>query len=234
MNDTLYTEFKQRVATLPPQIRQELEADISGDDFSYFLDSQKDAENQQIVERYKDFNNMENNSPVATDVSQSFIPSGSNFPENEDLNIDNTISDLEEYYEYNIDLNPSALVVGNQNIQDVVTNTINGDQVSWYLFRIPVRQPDRKQGGIEGFKSIRYMRMYMTGFTKPVVLRLADFHLVGSQWRRYNENLEETGFFEDRDIQDPSFTISVVSEEKNPGYVVPPGFQTRPGQYINP
>ncbi len=224
-NDTLYTEFKQRVALLPPQIRQEIEADISGDDFTYFLNAAKDAENQQIVERYQDFNHMENNSPVATDASQSFIPSGSNFPENEDLNIDNTISDLEEYYEYSIDLNPSALVVGNQNIEDKVTNTINGDQVAWYLFRIPVRQPDRKQGSIEGFKSIRYMRMYMTGFTKPVVLRMADFHLVGSQWRRFNESLEETGFFEDRDNQDPRFTISVVSVEKNPGYVVPPGFQ---------
>ena len=225
LNDTLFTEFKQRVALLPPDIRNEIEADISGDDFSYFLDSEKDLENQQIVERYQDFNSYENNSPVATSASQSFIPSGSNFPENEDLNIDNTISDLEEYYEYNIDLNPAALVVGNQNIQDKVTNTINGDEVSWYLFRIPVRQPDRKQGGIEGFKAIRYMRMYMTGFTQPVVLRMADFHLVGSQWRRYNENLEETGFFEDRDTQDPNFTIGVVSVEKNPGYVVPPGFQ---------
>lgn len=225
LNDTLYSLFKQRVALLPPQIRQEIEEDISGDDFSYFLDAEKDAENQQIVERYQDFNNMENNSPVATDASQSFIPSGSNFPENEDLNIDNTISDLEEYYEYSIDLNPSALVVGNQNIEDKVTNTINGDEVAWYLFRIPVRQPDRRQGSIEGFKSIRYMRMYMTGFTTPVVLRMADFHLVGSQWRRFNENLEETGFFEDRDNQDPRFTISVVSVEKNPGYVVPPGFE---------
>lgn len=225
LNDTLYSLFKQRVALLPPQIRQEIEEDISGDDFSYFLDAEKDAENQQIVERYQDFNNMENNSPVATDASQSFIPSGSNFPENEDLNIDNTISDLEEYYEYSIDLNPSALVVGNQNIEDKVTNTINGDEVAWYLFRIPVRQPDRRQGNIEGFKSIRYMRMYMTGFTTPVVLRMADFHLVGSQWRRFNENLEETGFFEDRDNQDPRFTISVVSVEKNPGYVVPPGFE---------
>ncbi len=225
LSDTLFSEFKQRVSLLPEPIRLEIEGDISGDDFTYFLDADKDAENQQIVERYQDFNSMENNSPVATDASQSFIPSGSNFPENEDLNIDNTISDLEEYYEYNIDLTPAALVVGNQNIQDKVTNTINGDQVSWYLFRIPVRQPDRKQGSIEGFKSIRYMRMYMTGFTDPVVLRMADFHLVGSQWRRFNKNLEETGFFEDRDTQDPRFTISVVSEEKNPGYVVPPGFQ---------
>ena len=224
-DSTFYTEFKQRVANLPTSVRQAIDADISADDFSYFLDAEKDAENQQIVERYKDFNNMENNSPVATSNSQSFIPSGSNFPENEDLNIDNTISDLEEYYEYTIDLNPTALVVGNQNIQDKVTNTVNGDEVSWYLFRIPVRQPDRVQGGIEGFKSIRYMRMYMTGFTMPVVLRMADFHLVGSQWRRFTENLEETGFFEDRDEQDPSFTITVVSEEKNPGYVVPPGFQ---------
>ncbi len=217
------------ISQLPPglnqQARQRILADPSNDDFSYFLGQEKDAENQQIVERYKDFNNMENNSPVALNVNQNFVPSGSNFPDNEDLNIDNTISDLEEYYEYTINLNPAALRVGNQNIQDQVTNTINGDEVTWYLFRIPVRLPDRKQGAIEGFKSIRYIRTYLTGFTEPVVLRMADFQLVGSQWRRFTENLEEDGFFEDRDTQDASFTINVVNEEENPGYSVPPGFR---------
>ena len=217
--------INQLPVTLSQEARDRIQNDPSADDFTYFLDGQKDAENQQIVERYKDFNNMENNSPIATSGGQSFVPSGSNFPENEDLNIDNTISDLEEYYEYTIDLNPAALRVGNQNIQDQVTNTINGDEVTWYLFRIPVRLPDRQQGSIEGFKSIRYIRTYLTGFTDPVVLRMADFQLVGSQWRRFTENLEEDGFFEDRDTEDPSFTISVVNEEENPGYTVPPGFR---------
>jgi len=220
--DSIFVD--QLPVTLSPEALARITNDPSADDFSYFLNAQKDQENQEIVERYKDFNNLENNSPIASG-SQNFVPSGSNFPENEDLNIDNTISDLEEYYEYNIDLNPSALRVGNQNIQDQVTNTINGDEVTWYLFRIPVRIPDRQQGNIEGFKSIRYIRTYLTGFTQPVVLRMANFQLVGSQWRRFTENLEEDGFFEDRDLEDANFTISVVNEEENPGYTVPPGFQ---------
>ena len=44
---------------------------------------------------------------------------------------------------------------------------------------------------MEDFKSIRFMRMYMRGFDKPVVLRFAQFQLVRAEWRRYLKNLAE-------------------------------------------
>ncbi|MGI9542136.1 MAG: cell surface protein SprA [Cyclobacteriaceae bacterium] len=220
------SQFQDFLNQLPAGVRDQLSADPSADNFIYYLNTTADQENQQVLERYKNFNNPENNSPVATNNNQNFVPAGSNFPDNEDLNTDNTISDLEGYYEYNIDLNPTDLQVGRQNIVDAITApTPSGDNVTWYLFRIPIREPDRKQGSIDGFKTIRYIRSYLTGFSQPIVLRMGDFQLLGSQWRRYTESLEETGFFEDRDSDDPSFTVSVVSDENNPSYEPPPGFQ---------
>ena len=81
------------------------------------------------------------------------------------------------------------LKVGNKYIVDQVTHTEGVEQVNWYLFRIPVRQPDRVQGDISGFKSIRWMRTYLTDFQQPVVLRMAEFRMVGSQWRSFQESL---------------------------------------------
>ena len=129
-----------------------------------------------------------------------------------------------------MDLQPGQLEVGERFIQDKVTNIINGDEVNWYLFRIPVSQPDRVFGNISGFKSIRYMRMYMTGWQQPVVLRTANFRIVGSQWRRIENNLESKRFDEVPEEQDSKFTLSVVNLEENGQggetripYVLPPG-----------
>ena len=43
--------------------------------------------------------------------------------------------------------------------------------VKWYQFKIPIRKPDDKIGEIADFRSIRFMRMFLTGFDQPVVLR---------------------------------------------------------------
>ncbi len=201
--------------------------DPSADDFKYFLSAEFDQKEAQILERYKYFNNHENNTPVSSG-NADFAQSGTTIPDNEDLNQDNTLSDLEEYYSYNIDLKPNNLKVGNKFIVDKITNTVNGDEVSWYLFRIPVRQFDEKVGNLEGFKSIRYARMYLTGFTQPVVLRMAKFRSVGNRWRRYTGILQESRFGEPIEPDLDNFSVSVVNVEENgkgndikPAYVEP-------------
>lgn len=217
------------VNLLPAPARDKIQDDPSADNFRYYLSPELDAGNAQIVERYKNFNGQEGNTPIAANNNARYTPSGSQQPDNEDLNRDNTLSDLEEYYEYQVDLRPGQLRVGQNYIVDKITSRDHPD-VNWYLFRIPVRQPDRVQGNIQGFKSIRYIRTYMTGFTQPVVLRMAKFQMVGSQWRRYMGDLKEKGVFEYSETYDPKFTISVVNIEENSGiadegspYVLPPG-----------
>lgn len=211
--------------------------DISADDFRYILDGFYDQRDATIVERYKSWNGMENNSPIASGGGQ-FIPASTTLPDNEDLNQDNTISDVEEYFEYQIDLVPrngsagdGNLDLGGQNIRDYVVDQIasgNGES-NWYLFRIPVRNPS---GQVQNptFRNIKYIRMYMTGFSRPVVLRFAQMRLVGSQWRKFDRTLNTPGLNELPDTQDSDFTVSVVNIEENSTsttggvrYVLPPG-----------
>lgn len=199
--------------------------DPAGDNFRYYLDPTLDAANAKILQRYKNFNGLDGNSPVNTGgLTQASTVN----PDNEDLNQDNTIQTLEEYYEYKLRLRPGDLEVGRNNIVD---KTVDGSgEATWYLFRIPIRNPDRVVGGINGFKTIRYIRMYLTRFQQPVVLRMAKMQLVGSQWRQYREPLNEIGLNEVPEISESDFTISVVNIEENSQgdeftnpYRVPPG-----------
>ena len=220
------TKFQGFVSQVNGTARPIVLTDPSADDFKYFLGPNQDAENAKILERYKSINGMENNSPIITG-DEPFAQSGSNIPENEDLNQDNTLSDLEEYYVYNLDLKPGQLEAGKKYIVDKITPQGKTD-VTWYLVRIPIRQFEEKVGGINGFKSIRYIRMMVTGFTQPVVLRFANFRSVGNRWRRYTANLAQSQLSEQLEPNLDNFSVSVVNVEENgqgnsqkPSYVPP-------------
>ena len=205
--------------------REEILADPSGDNFQYYLDDAYDQKNAKVVERYKNYNGQEGNSPV---TSSDFSKGNSPAPDNEDISRDNTVSGLEEYYEYKIDLRPGNLEVGKENIVDQVMG--KDGEATWYLFRVPIKNPDKIVGAIEGFKSMQYARMYLTDFSQPVVLRMSSFRLIGNKWRKYQGTLFEEGFNEVPEITTSDFQVSVVNVEENsigndesPPYVIPPG-----------
>jgi cell surface protein SprA len=229
--DKEVTFFQDYLNNLNPGARAIAQNDPSADNFKYFLGADFDADNAKILERYKQINGQESNSPVITG-DEAVTPSGSNIPDNEDLNADNTLSELEEYYEYEIDLKPGQLDIGKEYIVDkILTKGTNSpEQVTWYLFRIPVRQFENKFGNIDGFKSIKYARMILTGYSEPVVLRFANFRMVGSRWRRYTDNLRDGGLIPDPEPGADNFTVNVVNLEENAAgddkkspYVIPPG-----------
>ena len=121
--------------------------------------------------------------------------------------------------------------VGTGYIVDKVIgeNERNDDKVNWYLFRIPIREPNDTMNNISGFKTIRFIRTFLTGFEKPVVLRLAKFQMVGSQWRSYDKSLDDANT--EPVVKNP-FTVSVVNIEENSQpeagnipYVLPPGVE---------
>ncbi|HEY9049012.1 MAG TPA: cell surface protein SprA, partial [Ohtaekwangia sp.] len=191
------TYFSNYLSTLNASAREKVASDPSADDFTYFLDSKYDNQNAKILERYKGYNGMDGNSPISTNANgvsySSYLT-----PDNEDINADNTLNETEEYYQYNIDLKPGQLAVSNDYIVDKITTTNTNtlhESVTWYLFRIPIREYDEKFGNIEDFKSIKYIRMLLTGFKEPVVMRLANFRMVGSYWRTYaTDDLNDPGF----------------------------------------
>ncbi|MFM7194907.1 MAG: cell surface protein SprA, partial [Bacteroidota bacterium] len=231
-NESEAVKFKPFLDALAPDIRSKVQLDPSGDDFRYTLGSELDQKKAGLLERYKYYMGMENNSPVSSNTD-AFPRSNYTTPDNEDLNQDNTLSDLEEYYTYSMDLKPGELFVGKKFIVDEIrpqASTLPPDvnPERWYLVRIPVRQFENKVGDINGFKSIRYVRMILTGFKEPIVLRLANFRAVGNRWRRYTANLEEARFGEPLEPNLDNFSVSVVNVEENsassenkPPYVEP-------------
>lgn len=186
--------------------------DPAGDDFVYYLD----GESPSIIERYKRFNGMDNNSPVNSANSNYTIP------DNEDLNQDNTLSSLDEYYEYEVNIN-NAMAVGQNYVVGRVESTVSDgndatvdDKVEWLQFRIPIRTPDRTIGAISGFKTIRFIRMYMTGFAEPIVLRFGQLQLVSNQWRIYQpDDINQKGFGSVAEPDDAQIVVSTVNIEEN-------------------
>jgi cell surface protein SprA len=204
---------------LNPTVLQSIQADPSGDDFKYFFGDDLDNKNAQILERYKNYNGVDGNSPV-NNGDETIARSATQTPDNEDLNADNTLSELEEYYQYSIDLKP-GLDIGQKYIVDKIftkPENVPEDPVTWYLYRIPIREFEEKFGNISGFKSIRYVRMLLTGFDEPVVLRFANFRMIGSRWRRYQADLRGGGFDPVKEEDYNDFTVSVVNLEENGAY----------------
>lgn len=212
--------------------------DPSSDKYHFFRGSDYDAlstEEGNTLFRYKKYTNPEGNSPTESQYPDAGIPSSAtNNPNIEDVNRDNTLNETENYYQYRIkispnDLNPSN--VGNNFIVNVLQGTadVGGVQksVNWYQFKVPVTQFEAAYGSIEGFNSIRFMRVFMKGFDKPVVCRLARMELVRSDWRRYAFDLQKPGEYIANDDNTTSFDVSAVSLQENGGktpinYVIPP------------
>ena len=208
--------------------------DPSGDDFKYFLDPSYDEVRANIIERYKKFNGTEGNSPLGEENNLAY-QAVSFQPDMEDINRDNTLDNYEAYYQYHIHLSPDEMEIGKNYIVNKVHSRVklaNGNygEVTWYQFKIPIRKPDAVYGNINGFKSIRFMRIFLRNWQNPVVLRFAELNLVREEWRVYQGLLIEgaEGSTTPEPTDNSSFDISVVNVEesgqKEPvNYILPPG-----------
>ncbi len=203
--------------------------DPAGDDYHYFRGSDFDANKTSILERYKRINSSEGNSPNTSESSESYSTAYKSGPDAEDANSDYTMNEYENFYEYRISLRPEDMVVGRNFIVDSRETSVslrngNKETATWYEFRIPVEAFESKEGNISDFSSIRFMRMYMTGFEEPIVVRLANLDLVEGEWRNYTQTLY-TG--EKPSVSGTIVPSSVNIEENNDktpvNYVLPPG-----------
>ena len=203
--------------------------DPANDDYHYFRGSDFDRIEASILQRYKRINNPQGNSPDSDSRSESYDTSYKTTPDVEDINQDYTLNEYEKYFQYKISIRPEDLVVGRNFIVDKreTSPTLRNGTVghaTWYQFRIPLSEYEERVGSINDFTSIRFMRMFLTNFQKPIVLRFGTFDLVRGEWRVYDQSLNtganETG----------SMSVSAVSIEENSdkvpvNYVLPPGIQ---------
>ena len=230
---TFFNDYLESMKTiLNPEVLTKVMSDPASDDYHYYRGSDFDQDQVGILERYKNFNGPDGNSPTAEMSPESYPTSASTQPDMEDLNGDNTLNEYERYYQYKISVRREDMVIGKNSITDikVATGTLkNGkpNQAKWYQFKIPVRSPNQTFGSISDFKSIRFLRMFMRGFSETTILRFATFDLVRADWRKYTKDVDgKIGV----NALTTKFDISAVNIEENASrkpvnYVLPPGIE---------
>ena len=233
IDEAAFPAYKEYLAALSGRVRPEvydsIAADPAGDNYHYFRGGDYDAVQRSIIERYKYFNNTEGNSPSSS--GENFSSAAKTTPDIEDANQDFTMDEYENFFQYRIALRPEEMQVGKNYITDkrtVTTKLRNGntESVEWYKFRIPIEEYEKIVGSIRDFTSIRFIRMYMTGFQKPVTLRFATMQLVRGDWRPYQQPIASK--LNTAPTISGEFTTSAVSIEEHGdrspvNYVLPPG-----------
>ena len=204
--------------------------DPSADNYRFYLEATGD-----IVTRYKNYNGFEGNSPVSVTNDNR---GNTTFPDVEDVNRDNTMNTINAYFKFEVELESypeGAVPVGQRYIADFrEVNTgldlPNGSagKARWILYKIPINEftDANKVGPISDFRSIRFMRMYMTGFKDEITLRFGALDLVRGEWRRYTGNFDELDT--DPDDENTGFDVVALNIQENGRrspirYVTPPG-----------
>ena len=208
-------------------------SDPANDNFINYLDA-----DGGILDRYKNYNGSEGNSPIQTDSNNR---GATNFPDTEDVNNDNTMNRINSYFEYRIPLTKNMNSENSPFIVDSRTTEIklpngNTSKSKWLLFKVPIfkeyyesknlDQYFKAINGINDLKSISFMRMVLENFENPTTLRFATLDLVKTDWKRYNLPLNKSNSIN----SETSFEIGAVNifenETRQPvNYILPPNVQ---------
>lgn len=141
---------------------------------------------------------------------------GGQYPDTEDLNNNNVVDRAESYFEYEIPLDTTSA-----EFRQFVTGGQPG--TGWHQLRIPIREFTR-QIGSPALTNVEAVRVWVTGASQELYLRITEFNLIGNQWEKVHKD-------------DENFRLSSVGIEENPAYRSPPGVQrpidrSRPDQVI--
>ena len=208
--------------------------DPAGDNYQYFL-----TREGSIINRYRNFNGTDGNSPIAfSDTDRGSTAE----PDAEDINRDQTMNTIDSYFEYKIPINKNMRVGNHPFVTDVrenvPVNLPNGQSLNarWIQFKIPIDK-GYYQGtnfspyfdtvnGIQDLRSIRFMRMLLSGFEQPLVFRFGTLDLVRGDWRRYNKPLNEAIIGNRNTTVDISTVNILENENRIPvNYILPPDIQ---------
>ncbi len=194
-------------------------ADPSSDNYRNYRDAGFGG-SDGLLARYKNYNSPQGNSPIDNGNSQ-FSSAATLYPDAEDLNRDNTLNETEEYFQYIVDIKPTTdpqMQIGNNYIVDkkvVNIPLVNGTSrpETWYQFKVPISNYNRKIGSIPDFKSIRFMRMFATGFEDSVVMRFAVLQLTRNIWRKFQYKVDSSGMYNPATVS--TFNVGAVNIEEN-------------------
>lgn len=199
--------------------------DPAADNYQFYLSA-----TGNVIDRYRNYNGTQGNSPVnVTDTNRG----STTFPDVEDINRDNTMNTINAYYKFEVEINPNPQVGQNYVVDTRLVDNIDlpdgtSGKSRWVQYKIPILEATdaNKVGEINDFRSIRFMRMFLTGFSDEVTLRFGALDLVRGEWRRFTNTLDAN----DPDPTDDNtgFDVVAVNIQENSNrspipYVAPPG-----------
>ncbi len=224
---------------LNPEAFNRIQKDPSNDDYMYYLDPYYTTVEAGILDRYKKYNNMEGNTPVNEQTTQS---GATPLPDGENINSNPKLNTTESYFQYKVSLRHDDMVVG----KNYITNKLvyyasmpaysSKQKVSWYQFKIPIDK--YQEFGTPEFTNISMARMFLKNFSDTLILRFAKLQLVRDEWRKYDAPMiEGQEGIPSSDLPTGTFNISAVNFEDNSSrtpinYILPPGLSrtTDPSQ----
>lgn len=139
-----------------------------------------------------------------TDMNET-DPSGL-LPNTEDLSGNGSLDGADQYIEYELPLD--TLFYDSLGALRSNPYRVGGGKEGWYQFRIPLIDSGNMVGGNDIYsilKTVQSIRLWVSGFTDTVSLRIAEINLVGNQW-------------EQRIANDSKMKSSVVNIEDNDRY----------------
>ncbi|MBO4549575.1 MAG: cell surface protein SprA, partial [Bacteroidaceae bacterium] len=227
----LYANYLQEIQSkVSGTVFDSIYADPANDNYHYYRGSDFDQLQTSILNRYKRINMPQGNSADSDTRPESYETAWKVTPDVEDINQDYTLNEYEKYYQYRVSIRPEDMVVGRNHIADKRTASVklrngNTEECTWYLFRIPLREYEDKEGNIRDFTSIRFMRIFLTGFEEETIIRLATLDLVQGDWRTYqqplyNGSVASTG---SGTLEVSTVCIEENNDKQPVNYVLPPG-----------
>ena len=207
-------------------------ADPAGDDYrnfreDYFGDATFFPNGASVQERYAHYfagTELNTNVPrdqILGDEARNGI---TQLPSTEDVNVDVEVTrqEEEEFFRYTLPLDENGLV----NSPYFTGSTIEAAGTTWYLVRIPVRDPSADFGG--NLANVQMARMWTTGHRKPATIRFATLELVGSQWQKSDVvGIVEAG---SASGASPDLFIASVNTDENPRSYLAPVSALKPVQ----
>ncbi len=168
----------------------------------------------------KNINNPEGNSPIAN--SSQFSSAATLYPDAEDLNRDNTLNETEEYFQYIVDIETKFIAARWRSAQIILltrkivsVNLVDGHYPCGNL--VPVqdtnRHYDKKIGNIPDFKSIRFIRMFLTDFDDSCCNAFWKLQLTRNIWRKFQYKIDSTGTY--TPASSTTFNVGAVNIEEN-------------------
>ena len=234
-----YQQYLQQIqGIVRPEVYDSIFADPANDNYHYYRGTDFDQLQTSILDRYKRINMPQGNSADSDTSPETYETSWKSTPDIEDINQDFTLNEYEKYYQYHISIRPEDMVVGRNHIADMRTASVklrngNTEECKWYLFRVPLSDYESKEGSINDFTSIRFMRLFLTNFQQDIILRLATLDMVQGNWRPYEQPLYTSQPpTSNGTLQVSNVSIEENSDKKPVNYVLPPGISriTDPSQ----